>query len=111
MKKPVLVILIAAALVVVGILIWKAQKTAGQAAAGAPKTPDAPPLPAQLANAFSTLLGSAVNTTAQWFSDRLSTPSRGVVTEKPTPVNGKGPTVSVPAGSTPNVVNQPTYFA
>lgn len=114
MPKKVAVVLIAAAAVVVGILLWKTMRTAqaAESAAGAPVPPTVAPLPAQLANAFSTLLGSAVNTTAQWFTDKLTGPSRGnLVTEKPEPVNGKGPTVAVPAGSTPNVVTEPRYLA
>jgi hypothetical protein len=118
MSKSVVVILVAAAAVVAGIIVWKKKAAAAPLRFSAPPPPEPRPLQGVLADAFSDLVRGVTNAGVQWFSDKVNKPAapegmggKGTVTEKPAPVTGQGPSVAVPAGSTPNVLTTASYWA
>lgn len=103
-------LLIVAAAAMVGWTMWRRR-----AAVPAPSVPVPTVQPNQLApqavvaNAFSDLLNIGTNSLAQWFRERVNPKPGEAVPYKPPPLASKGPTISVPAGSTPNLQTTPIY--
>src|SRR5688572_15486967 len=115
--KSAITILIVAAAAVMGWLLWRSRQQQVVVVGSVP-TPTVAPSQvspqAVIANAFGNLLNFGSNWLAQWANTKLNAPTPNPATTtpyKPPTLTSKGPSTTVPAGSTPNLVTTPTYFA